>query len=112
MVGVTTLKSLKLVSIAGFAMCSFAPSRDPFIVTFTAPPRQDPPTSVATLMLSVSDGVTPNQPTPARFEVGLGRSDDPKMFAGEGTAVVAADGKSGTFETGRLKGRWTCTFAE
>ncbi len=112
MAGVTTLKSLKLVSIAGFVLCSFTPSADPFIVTFTAPPGQDPPTAVATFMLSVSGGVTPNQPMPATFEIGLGRSEDPQMFAGEGTVVVAPDGKSGTFETSRLKGRWTCTFAE
>ncbi|MCX7791117.1 MAG: hypothetical protein N2378_10800 [Chloroflexaceae bacterium] len=112
MAGVTTLKSLNIVSIAGFAMCSFSPSADPFVVSFTAPPGQDPPTPVATFSLSVSGGVAVNQPTPASFEIGLGRSDDPQMFAGEGTVVVAADGKSGTFETSRLKGRWTCTFAE
>lgn len=113
MAGVTTLASLSLVSIAGFAMCSFTPSADPFIVAFTAPPGQAPPTPVATFSLSVSGGVTPNQPTPATFEIGLYRpNEDPQMFAGEGTVVVAADGKSGTFETSRLKGRWTCTFAE
>lgn len=112
MAGVTTLESLKIVSIAGFAMCSSTPSADPFIVTFIAPPGQDPPTSVATFSLSVSGGVTVNQPTPATFEVGLGRSDNPQMFAGEGTVVVAPDGRSGTFETTRLKGRWSCTFAD
>lgn len=113
MAGVTTLKSLNIVSIAGFAMCSFTPSADPFIVTFIAPPGQEPPTPVATFLLSVSGGVTPNQPTPATFEVGLYRPGEyPQMFAGEGTVVVAADGKSGTFETSRLKGRWTCTFAQ
>lgn len=112
MAGVTTLASLNIVSIAGFAMCSFSPTADPFVVSFTAPPGQDPPTPVAIFSLSVSGGVSVNQPTPATFEVGLGRSDDPQMFAGEGTVVVAADGKSGTFETSRLKGRWTCTFAE
>jgi hypothetical protein len=112
MAGVTTLKSLDIVSIAGFAMCSFTPLADPFIVTFVAPPSKDPPTPVATFRLSVSGGVTVNQPTPATFEVGLGRSDDPQMFGGDGTVIVAADGKSGTFEAGRLKGRWTCTFAE
>lgn len=112
MAGVTTLESLNIVSIAGFAMCSFRPSADPFMVTFTAPPGQDPPTPVATFNLLVSGGVTVNQPTPAKLEVGLGRSDNPQLFAGDGTVVVAADGKSGTFEAGRLKGRWTCTFAE
>lgn len=112
MAGVTTLESLNIVSIAGFAMCSFGPSADPFVVTFIAPPGQDPPTPVATFSLSVSGGVTVNQPMPATFEVGLGRSDDPQIFAGEGTVVVAADGTSGTFETSRLKGRWTCAFAE
>ncbi len=112
MAGITTLDSLKIVSIAGAAMCAFAPSADPFIVMFTAPPGQEPPTPVATFSLSVSGGVTPNQPTPATFEIGLYRpNEDPQMFAGEGTVVVAADGKSGTFETSRLKGRWTCTFA-
>ncbi len=112
MAGTTTLKSLNIVSIAGFAMCSFTPSADPFLVTFIAPPGQDPPTPVATFSLSVSGGVTVNQPTPATFEVGLGRSDDPQRFGGEGTVVVAADGTSGTFEASRLKGRWTCTFAD
>ncbi|OAN46275.1 hypothetical protein A6A03_12920 [Chloroflexus islandicus] len=112
MAGVTTLESLNIVSIAGFAMCSFDPAADPFIVTFIARPGEDPPTPVGVFTLSASGGVKPNQPSPANFEVGLGRSDEPQMFAGEGTVIVAADGKSGTFEAGRLKGRWSCTFAE
>ncbi|WP_322490455.1 hypothetical protein [Chloroflexus sp.] len=112
MAGVTTLESLNIVSIAGFAMCSFDPAADPFIVSFIARPGEDPPSPVGVFTLSASGGVKPNQPSPASFEVGLGRSDEPQMFAGEGTVVVAADGKSGTFEAGRLKGRWSCTFAE
>ncbi|WP_322493511.1 hypothetical protein [Chloroflexus sp.] len=112
MAGVTTLESLNIVSIAGFAMCSFDPAADPFIVSFIARPGEDPPTPVGVFTLSASGGVKPNQPSPASFEVGLGRSDEPQMFAGEGTVVVAADGKSGTFEAGRLKGRWSCTFSE
>lgn len=113
MAGTTKLSSLNIIPpFAGFAMCSFTPSANPFIVTFAAPPGQDPPTPVATFSLSVSGGVTVNQPTPATFEIGLGRSDNPQMFTGEGTVVVAPDGRSGTFETTRLKGRWSCTFAD
>jgi len=114
MAGTTTLKSLNIVSpvMAGFAMCSIGPLADPFIVGFIVPPDQDPPTPVATFSLSVSGGVTVNQPVPATFEVGLGRSDDLQMFGGDGTVVVAADWRSGTFEAGRLKGRWTCTVAD
>jgi hypothetical protein len=112
MAGVTTLESLKIVSIAGFAMCSSTPLADPFIVTFIAPPGQDPPTPVGSFSLVVNGGVTVNQPTPARIDVGLGRSDTAEMRGGEGTVIVAADGKSGTFEAGQIKGRWTCTVSE
>ncbi|MCS6888996.1 MAG: hypothetical protein NZQ09_12385 [Chloroflexus sp.] len=112
MAGVTTLESLKIVGFAGSAMCSFTPAADPFIVSFIARPGEDPPTPVGVFTLSASGGLTANQPSPANIEVGLGRSDDPQMFAGTGTVIVAADGKSGTFEAGRLKGRWSCTFAE
>ncbi len=115
MAGVTKLSSLNIIPpFAGFAICSFRTTATPFMLMFAVPPGQNPPTPVATFQFVASAAVTPNQPTPANFEVGLFKSasEDPQMFAGDGVIIVAGDGKSGTFETRRMKGRWSCTFAE
>lgn len=115
MAGVTKLSSLNIIPpFAGFAICSFRTTATPFMLMFAVPPGQNPPTPVATFQFVASAAVTPNQPTPANFEVGLFKSasEDPQMFAGDGVIIVASDGKSGTFETRRMKGRWSCTFAE
>lgn len=111
MAGVTTLAALNATGFMGFSMCS-TPIAKPFVVTFTAPPVTDPPTPVSVFSVTAEQGVTAGLPVPVVISIGTGQSDVAQVTNWEGTATVADDGTSGTFEVpGQVKGSWTCSFA-
>ncbi|MBI5824693.1 MAG: hypothetical protein HZB18_11740 [Chloroflexi bacterium] len=109
--GVTTLAALNASGFMNFSMCS-TPIARPFVVTFTAAPVTDPPTPVSVFSVTAEQGVTAGQPVPVVISIGTGPSDMAQVTNWEGTAIVAENGASGTFEVpGQVKGSWTCTFA-
>jgi hypothetical protein len=112
MAGTTTLDSLDMVGLAGFANCS-QPGSAIFVLAFNAPPATDPPTPVGVFNLTVEEGIDVGETAPVVIGVGLGQSDVATTTNYEGTMTVDADGTGGTFEAeGGPKGTWSCEWTE
>ena len=109
--GTTTLESLKVAGVPGYANCS-QPGQPTFVLEFIALPGENPPTPVGTFTIKVDDGIDVGETAPASISVGLGRSDTATVTTYEGTLTVDAAGTGGTFEApGGPKGTWSCVRA-
>jgi hypothetical protein len=112
MAGTTTLESLGIVSIAGFANCS-QPGSAMFVLAFNSPPAEEPPTPVGVFGITVEEGVDAGETAPAVIGVGLGMSDVATTTNYDGTITVNDEGTGGTFEAaGGPSGTWSCEWAE
>ncbi|WP_298820178.1 hypothetical protein [Chloroflexus sp.] len=115
--GVTRLADLQILPLLGFAVCSSRADTNPYIVGFVARPDLAPPTPLVEFLLGTSGALTVNQPASANLSISIvsdtnapPMEQESRMFEGEVTITLAEDERSGTFQGGRVKGRWKCTF--